>query len=158
MAFAYCFFCIGLTSFTRPLDPELLEVLRKQFYSEGEFVSIQTRFNFAWGLIKSNEVKDQQFGIKILADLFQTTPEHRRECLYYLSIGCFKLKDYSNARKYADVLLELEPQNRQVGELRQIIEDQLAKEGMIGVAITSGVIAAAAAAIAFFVRNNHGRR
>lgn len=116
-------------------------------------MSLQTRFNYAWGLIKSNAVNDQQLGVKILADLFKDAPERRRECLYYLSIGCFKLNDYSNARKYADILLELEPQNRQAGQLRQIIEDRLAKEGLIGVAITSTVVAAAAAAIALFVRN-----
>lgn len=117
-------------------------------------MSLQTRFNYAWGLIKSNSVPDQQLGVKILADLFKDAPERRRECLYYLSIGCFKLNDYSNARKYADILLELEPQNRQAGQLRQIIEDRLAKEGLIGVAITTTVIAAAAAAVTFFVRNN----
>lgn len=137
-----------------PLSDDELEILRKQFYSEGQFVSLQTRFNYAWGLIKSDAVPDQQLGVKILADLFKDAPERRRECLYYLSIGCFKLNDYSNARKYADILLELEPQNRQAGQLRQIIEDRLAKEGLIGVAITTTVIAAAAAAVAFFVRNN----
>ena len=136
-----------------PLSTEELDILRKQFFNEGQFVSLQTRFNYAWGLIKSDHVPDQQLGIKILADLFKDAPERRRECLYYLSIGCFKLNDYSNARKYADILLELEPQNRQAGQLRQIIEDRLAKEGLIGVAITSGVIAAAAAAIELLVRN-----
>lgn len=132
----------------------MLDILRKQFYSEGPYTSIQTQFNFAWGLIKSSHKPDQQQGIQILSQIFQNSPEHRRECLYYLSMGCFKLKDYSNARKYADVLLELEPQNRQAGEMRQIVEDQLAKEGLIGVAITSGVVAAVAGVVALVLKNN----
>lgn len=147
-------FTVPTLTISSPLSHDELDILRKQFYSEGQFVSLQTRFNYAWGLIKSDSVPDQQLGVKILADLFKDAPERRRECLYYLSIGCFKLNDYSNARKYADILLELEPQNRQAGKLRQIIEDRLAKEGLIGVAITSTVIAAAAAAITFFVRNH----
>lgn len=90
----------------------------------------------------------------MLTDLFKDAPERRREVLYYLSIGSYKLQDYSKARKYADILLEIEPDNRQAGQLRQVIEDRLAKEGLIGVAITSGVIAATAAAIALLVRNH----
>lgn len=90
----------------------------------------------------------------MLTDLFKDSPERRREVLYYLSIGCYKLQDYSNARKYADILLELEPENRQVAQLRQVIEDRLAKEGLIGIAIASSVIAAVAAGVTFFVRNN----
>lgn len=128
-------------------------MLRHQYYSEGQFVSIQSRFNYAWGLVCSSKVSDQHTGVQMLTDLFKDSPERRREVLYYLSIGSYKLQDYSKARKYADILLELEPENRQAGQLRQIIEDRLAKEGLIGVVITSGVVAAAAATIAFLIRN-----
>lgn len=141
-------------SFKSPISREELEVLRRQYYSEGQFVSLQTRFNYAWGLVRSPLVSDQQFGVKMLTDLFKDSPERRREVLYYLSIGCYKLQDYSNARKYADILLELEPENRQVAQLRQVIEDRLAKEGLIGIAIASSVIAAVAAGVTYFFRNN----
>lgn len=132
-------------------------MLRHQYYSEGQFVSLQTRFNYAWGLVRSPLVSDQQFGVKLLTDLFKDSPERRREVLYYLSIGNYKLQEYSKARRYADILLEIEPENRQAAQLRQVIEDRLAKEGLIGVAITSGVIAVTAAAVAFFAKY-HNRR
>jgi hypothetical protein len=34
------------------------------------------------------------------------SPERRRECLYYLALGNFKLGNYGEARRYNDLLLE----------------------------------------------------
>lgn len=110
-----------------PLSDAELKVLRDQYEQEGEYVSLQVRFNYAWGLIKSNRVSDQQEGVKLLTQVFKDAPQRRRECLYYLSVGSFKLGDYTNARKYCDILLEYEPDNRQVTQLRQAIEDKLNK-------------------------------
>lgn len=104
-----------------------MKVLRDQYEQEGEYVSLQVRFNYAWGLIKSKRVSDQQEGVKLLTQVFKDAPQRRRECLYYLSVGSFKLGDYTNARKYCDILLEYEPDNRQVTQLRQAIEDKLNK-------------------------------
>lgn len=102
-----------------------MKVLRDQYEQEGEYVSLQAKFNYAWGLIKSKRVADQQEGVRLLTQVFKDAPQRRRETLYYLSIGSFKLGDYTNARKYCDILLEYEPDNRQVTQLRQAIEDKL---------------------------------
>lgn len=37
-----------LTSLNSPLKPEELQVLRGQYEKEGEYVGIQTKFNYAW--------------------------------------------------------------------------------------------------------------
>jgi fission 1 protein len=115
-------------------------------------VSLQTRFNYAWGLIKSDRVGEQQLGIKILTEVFRDAPQRRRECLYYLSVGSYKLGDYTNARKYADILLDLEPNNPQVSHLRQAIEDKLASEGLLGIAIVGGVLAVGVAVVGSLMR------
>ncbi|EHL02967.1 putative Mitochondria fission 1 protein [Glarea lozoyensis 74030] len=91
-----------------PLKPEELQVLRSQYEKEGEHVGIQTKFNFAWGLIKSNARNDQQEGVRLLSDIF-----HK------------------------------EPNNLQADSLRGLIDDKVAKEGLMGVAILSGVAIAA---------------
>ncbi len=51
-----------------PLKEAELEVLRNAFAKEEEagFVSIQTKFNYAWGLIKSTQRTDQILGVKLL--------------------------------------------------------------------------------------------
>jgi len=126
-----------------PLKPAELQVLRSQYEKEGEYVGVQTKFNFAWGLIKSNHRTDQQTGVRLLSEIFRTSPERRRECLYYLALGNYKLGNYAEARRYNDLLLDKEPANLQAGSLRGLIDDKVAKEGLMGVAILSGVAIAA---------------
>ncbi|EHY54789.1 mitochondrial membrane protein [Exophiala dermatitidis] len=122
-----------------PLKPAELQVLRAQYEKEGDYVSVQTKFNYAWGLIKSNQRSDQQLGVQLLSDIFKTTPERRRECLYYLALGNYKLGNYAEARRYNDLLLEKEPGNLQAASLRQLIDDKVSREGLMGVAIIGGV-------------------
>ncbi|EQB59073.1 hypothetical protein CGLO_00593 [Colletotrichum gloeosporioides Cg-14] len=136
-----------------PLKASELQVLRAQYEKEGEMVGVQTKFNYAWGLVKSDNRNDQQLGVRLLSEIFRVSPERRRECLYYLALGNFKLGNYGEARRYNDLLLEKEPANLQALNLRQLVDDKVAKEGLMGVAIISGVAVAAGVVGAFLVRN-----
>jgi len=60
-----------------------------------------------------------------------------------LALGNYKLGNYAEARQYNDLLLDHEPANLQAGSLRSLIDDKVAKEGLMGVAILSGVAIAA---------------
>ncbi|KAH3679185.1 hypothetical protein WICMUC_001196 [Wickerhamomyces mucosus] len=135
-----------------PLAPAQLEILRQQVLSEGDLVSVQSKFNYAWGLIKSSKVDDQRLGVKILTDVFKDSPQRRRECLYYLAIGTYKLGDYSDSRRYADALVQHEPDNHQATLLKKMVEDKIAKDGLIGIALISSVIAAGATGLAFLLK------
>ncbi|KAF2456232.1 hypothetical protein BDY21DRAFT_348311 [Lineolata rhizophorae] len=126
-----------------PLKPAELNVLRSQYEKEGEFVGVQTKFNYAWGLIKSNARPDQQEGVRLLSEIFRNAPERRRECLYYLALGNYKLGNYAEARRYNELLLDLEPANLQAASLKGLIDDRVAKEGLMGVAIVGGIAVAA---------------
>ncbi|KAG6033058.1 mitochondrial membrane protein [Claviceps sp. Clav32 group G5] len=140
-----------------PLNPSELQVLRAQYEKEGDMVGVQTKFNYAWGLVKSNNRNEQQLGVRILSDIFRLSPERRRECLYYLALGNYKLGNYGEARRYNDLLLDKEPANLQAADLRQLIDDKVAKEGLMGVAILSGVSLAAGIVGAFLVKNARKR-
>lgn len=138
-------------------------------------VGVQTKFNYAWvtsplplflssyltvpsqGLVKSNNRNDQQLGVRLLSEIFRLSPERRRECLYYLALGNYKLGNYADARRYNDLLLDREPANLQATNLRQLIDDKVAKEGLMGVAILSGVGIAAGVVGAFVLRNARRR-
>ena len=126
-----------------PLKPAELQVLRSQYEKEGEYVSLQTKFNYAWGLIKSNSRPEQQEGVRLLSEIFRASPDRRRECLYYLALGNYKLGNYAEAKRYNDSLLEIEPGNLQSQSLSQLIEDKVNKEGLVGVAIVGGLAVAA---------------
>ncbi|KAF7511954.1 mitochondrial membrane protein [Endocarpon pusillum] len=140
-----------------PLKPSELQVLRAQYEKEGEFVGVQTKFNYAWGLIKSNARVEQQEGVRLLADIFRTAPERRRECLYYLALGNFKLGNYAEARRYNDLLLDKEPGNLQAESLRTLIDDRVSKEGLMGVAIVGGIAVAAGIVGGLLMKNSRRR-
>lgn len=105
------------------------------------------------GLVKSNTRSDQQLGVMLLSEIFRTSPERRRECLYYLALGNYKLGNYGEARRYNDLLLEKEPANLQATNLRSLIDDKVAKEGLVGVAIVSGVAVVAGIVGGVLLRN-----
>lgn len=114
-------------------------------------------FEMLQGLVKSNVRADQHLGVMLLSEIFRTSPERRRECLYYLALGNYKLGNYAQARKYNDALLENEPANLQAANLRTLIDDKVTKEGLMGVAIISGV-AVAAGVIGGVLLRNLGRK
>ncbi len=106
--------------------------------------STQSKFNYAWGLIKSDRKEQQRLGVKILTEVFKDSPQRRRECLYYLSIGTYKLGDYSDSRRYAEALVNHEPDNAQAIALKRMVEDRISKESLIGVGIVAGALAVGA--------------
>lgn len=79
----------------------------------------------------------------MLSDIFRQSPDRRRECLYYLALGNYKLGNYAEAKRYNDSLLDIEAGNLQAQSLSQLIEDKVAKEGLVGVAIVGGLAVAA---------------
>ena len=125
----------------KPLEPEQLRILRDQVESEKYSPNPQSQFNYAWGLIKSNERRDQKQGIDILTQLSYSQPSMQRECTYYLALGCFKLGDYASARQHTEALLKSEPSNTQVQELKETLDDKIMKEGLFGLGIAGGVLA-----------------
>ncbi|RIA94966.1 mitochondria fission 1 protein [Glomus cerebriforme] len=141
-----------------PLSTEELNVLRKQYEHESEKtngdVTTQTKFNYAWGLIKSRRSTDQQFGLKLLSEIYNDIPERRRECLYYLALGNFKLGEYTKAKLYNDKLIENEPRNLQAQSLKDLIEKKLKSEGLMGMIITSGIVAVGALIVGSYFKNS----
>jgi fission 1 protein len=81
--------------------------------------------------------------VRLLSEIFRNSRERRRECLYYLALGNFKLGNYAEARRYNELLLELEPANLQAGSLKGLIDEKVAKEGLVGAAIVGGLVVAA---------------
>lgn len=141
-----------------PLKPEELRVLRTQYEKEGQFVGLQTKFNYAWGLIKSSTRDEQQEGVRLLTDIFRNSPDRRRECLYYLALGNYKLGSYAEARRYNERLLELEPENLQAKSLKGLIDEKVQKEGLVGAAIVGGIVAVAAVGASLLFKGAGKRR
>ncbi|PVU86200.1 hypothetical protein BB559_004410 [Furculomyces boomerangus] len=135
-----------------PLRKEELQILQRQYEREGRRVGVQTKFNYAWGLVKSLNAREQEFGVELLEEIFTEYPERQRECLYYISLGHYKLGNYNEANRYNAALLEIEPENKQAISLKGLIEHKCAKDGYIGIAIASSAVAALGIIAAAFLK------
>jgi len=124
---------------------------------DGE-ATTQTKFNYAWGLIKSRRTTDQQLGVRLLTEIYNDIPERRRECLYYLALGNYKLGNYKDAKGYNDILIDKEPKNLQAQSLKNLIEQKVKSEGMTGMLITGGIVAVGALIIGSLVKGSSSRK
>lgn len=136
-----------------PLSDAQLAILERQVDSEQPDPSIQSLFNFAWGLVKSKNKDDNKQGIDILTHIFKQEPSRRRECLYYLSVGCYKIGEYKESQRYIDALIQHEPENYQARALKNEISSELAKNSVIGIAILGSLTAAGVGLASMLLRN-----
>jgi len=133
-----------------------LEVLKVQYVKEQAqgHITVQTKFNYAWGLVKSPQREHQEQGVKLLQDIYRSEPTRRRECLYYLALGYYKLGDYENSRKFNNLLIDKEPHNLQAQSLNSLIDKAITREGYIGMALAGGAAALGTILIASMVRKS----
>lgn len=98
----------------QPLQPAELAVLRDQYIRELNqgHASTQTKFNFAWGLVKSKKREDMAEGVALLTEIYRSDPPRRRECLYYLSLGHYKMGNYEEAKRFNGKLSYISHQPR----------------------------------------------
>lgn len=113
------------------LSPSELQVLKTQYETElaAGHVTTQTKFNYAWALVKSKQRADMSIGVGLLTgelpispstcsplahtdrcwlpvlslcvvEIYRSDPPRRRECLYYLSLGHYKMGNYDEARRF----------------------------------------------------------
>jgi len=131
-----------------------LDVLRQQYNIELEksHITVQTKFNYAWGLVKSPQREHQVEGVKLLQEIYRAEPGRRRECLYYLALGHYKMGNFDDARKFNELLVEKEPGNLQAQSLRELIDRAVSREGYIGMAIAGGAAAVGTLLVAGLVR------
>ncbi|KAI9595935.1 mitochondria fission 1 protein [Syncephalis fuscata] len=131
-----------ITDIELPLSSAELEVLHRQYNREGEAATPQTKFNYAWGLVKSRNRSEQERGVQILTEICRESPQRQRESLYYLSLGYCKLNKYVEARQCIDQLLDTEPHNQQAKTLRAIIDRKVNRGKWIaGFAMIGGLVA-----------------
>lgn len=136
------------------LSYDELEVLRSQYQKElaQSHVTVQTKFNYAWGLVKSPVHDHQVEGVRLLQDIYRTEAGRRRECLYYIALGYYKMGNYEDAKSFNDLLLGKEPQNLQAQSLSALIDQAVTREGYVGMALTGGVVALGTLLLAGIIR------
>ncbi|MCO5610981.1 hypothetical protein L7F22_065229 [Adiantum nelumboides] len=106
----------------------------------------ESYMRLSWALVHSRQVSDVQRGILMLEASLEKKPDEvqQREILYLLAVGNYRAGDIPRARRYIDHALLITPDFRQGLTLRKMIEDKIAKDGVIGI----GIAAAAASVVA----------
>lgn len=122
------------------IAPEQLQILKNQVEAEHPPLA-QSLFNYAWGLLKTDSRTNQKMALDILSTLYRDVPSMRREALYYLALGSVKMGEYTDARRYADALVDKEPENAQFKALKEAVDDQVTQDGLIGLGVAGGVLA-----------------
>ncbi|KAM8985994.1 LOW QUALITY PROTEIN: mitochondrial fission 1 protein [Ara ararauna] len=106
----------------------------------GGAVSRSCQFEYAWGLVRSPYGADVRKGVALLQELLpKSTREEQRDCVFYLALGNYRLKEYERALEHVERLLGAEPQNTQGLRLRRRIRDSMKRDGLLGAAIVGGV-------------------
>ncbi|KAF3697871.1 Mitochondrial fission 1 protein FIS1 -like protein [Channa argus] len=122
--------------------PEDLLKFEKKYNNElvKGAVSKDTKFEYAWCLIRSKYTDDIKKGIALLEELVQkASKDDSRDFLFYLAVANYRLKEYEKALKYIRTLLRNEPGNKQALELEKLIDKALKKDGLVGMAIVGGI-------------------
>ncbi|XP_033117931.1 mitochondrial fission 1 protein-like [Anneissia japonica] len=102
-------------------------------------VTTTSQFQYAWCLVRSKYSNDMKKGVALLEELSHASHQQlKRDCFYYLAIGNYRLKEYTQALKYVRKVKEMEPKNRQALELESLIKKKMNQEGLVGMAIVGG--------------------
>ncbi|XP_027895059.1 mitochondrial fission 1 protein [Xiphophorus couchianus] len=122
--------------------PEDLKKFEKKYNNEQlkGSVSKETKFEYAWCLIRSKYTDDIKKGVLLLEELVhKSSKDDSRDYLFYLAVANYRLKEYEKALKYIRTLLRNEPGNKQALELEKLIDKALKKDGLVGMAIVGGI-------------------
>ncbi|KAF0270209.1 hypothetical protein FOG51_03790 [Hanseniaspora uvarum] len=107
-------------------------------------------FNYAWVLIRSNNKDAQVQGVNLLTQIYKTIEaEKKKEALFFLTLGNFKLKKYELSLKYIDSLINAEDDLHNDTSSLRIVRDKIKEEisrtagtAFVGLTIGVGLLAA----------------
>ncbi|XXG41400.1 hypothetical protein AAC387_Pa01g1868 [Persea americana] len=135
-------------------DRDIIAALEREVAEGGSGVSEDAKkesiMRLSWGLVHSKRPEDVQRGIAMLESSLNSSssPTEKREKLYLLAVGHYRSGDYSRSRQLVERCLETAPDWRQGLTLKKVIEDKIAKDGLIGIGIAATAVGLLAGGIA----------
>ena len=124
------------------IDHNDIILIEQKYNSERSVgrLTVTTQFQYASCLVRSKYKDDIQKGIALLVELCRGQYD-TRDFLFFLAVGHYKLGNLSEASKFIQRLLTIEPNNYQAQELKNLIDSKTKKDAVVGIALTSGVVA-----------------
>ncbi|CAL9092172.1 fission 1 [Musa troglodytarum] len=102
----------------------------------------ESLMRLSWALVHSRHPEDVNRGIAMLEASLDNSasPLQSREKLYLLAVGYYRNGDYPRSRQLLERCLEIAPDWRQAQTLRKVVEDRIAKDGVIGIGIAATAV------------------
>ncbi|KAJ6811300.1 mitochondrial fission 1 protein A-like [Iris pallida] len=96
----------------------------------------------SWALVHSRQPEDVNRGIAMLEATLSNSnsPLQTREKLYLLAVGHYRNGDYPRSRQLLERCLEIAPDWRQALSLKKVVEEKIAKDGVIGIGIAATAV------------------
>ncbi|KAJ6831489.1 mitochondrial fission 1 protein A-like [Iris pallida] len=96
----------------------------------------------SWALVHSRQPEDVNRGIAMLEATLSNSnsPLQTREKLYLLAVGHYRNGDYPRSRQLLERCLEIAPDWRQALSLKKMVEEKIAKDGVIGIGIAATAV------------------
>ncbi|XP_074591828.1 mitochondrial fission 1 protein A-like [Curcuma longa] len=96
----------------------------------------------SWALVHSRYPEDVNRGIAMLEASLDSSasPLQTREKLYLLAVGFYRNGDYSRSRQILEQCLQIAPDWGQAQTLKKVVEDRIAKDGVIGIGIAATAV------------------
>ncbi|XP_058107038.1 mitochondrial fission 1 protein A [Magnolia sinica] len=135
-------------------DRDIIAGCEREIAEGGSDVSEEVKnesiMRLSWALVHSRQPEDVQRGIAMLEATLDSSssPLQKREKFYLLAVGHYRSGDYSRARQLVERSLEIAPDWRQAMSLKKVIEDKIAKDGVIGIGIAATAVGLLAGGIA----------
>eukprot|EP00958_Prasinococcus_capsulatus_P022334 scaffold3142_cov416-Prasinococcus_capsulatus_cf.AAC.1 len=91
--------------------------------------------------VHSHRDENKLKGVAMLEALLPSafTHEDKHECLYLIAVGLYRLRKLVDAKRVVTQALQEAPHSRQAEALRQLIDDAIMQDGLIGVGLVVGV-------------------
>ncbi|KAL4122313.1 hypothetical protein QTP88_014667 [Uroleucon formosanum] len=105
-------------------------------------VSQETKFHYAWCLVRSNYPADIRKGLILLEQLIKheaSDDDAKRNYLYYLALGNSRIKEYSTALQFIKAFLHMQPENIQAQNLLATIQKKMESDAHKGMAVAGAL-------------------
>ncbi|CAK0762230.1 hypothetical protein CVIRNUC_002936 [Coccomyxa viridis] len=135
-------------------DPDMIAGLQADWENEnrkGSSESTQAAFRLVWGLVHSERNTDVGRGLEFAEELLRDKSidaQDQRDLVYLTAVAMYRLGRVLDARRQLEELLKVNPQWRQAQTLKAAVDDQVVREGLLGLGVATAIGGVAALILA----------
>jgi fission 1 protein len=119
---------------------------------DGGRSSSEACYLLVWGLVHSKRKKDVGEGLQLAGALMESDEledERKKDLVYIKCVALYKLGKYLEAKRQLEEFLLVSPNHRQALQIKEMVDEKLVRDGLIGVGVlsTGALIASIAVAV-----------